>query len=45
VNEKEIENYIKKCDICQKNKFTQHKAKLPLQITTSPEVALGKMLY
>ena len=34
----EIENYIKECEICQKNKITQHKVKMPLQITTTPEV-------
>jgi len=26
----EIENYIKKCGICKKNKITQHKVKMPL---------------
>jgi hypothetical protein len=35
---KQIENYIKKCEICQKNKITQHKVKMPLQITTKPDV-------
>jgi len=25
----EIENYIKECEICQKNKITQHKVKMP----------------
>ena len=34
----EIEDYIKYCDICQKNKITQRKTKLPLQITDTPEV-------
>jgi len=31
-------DYIKHCDICQKNKITQRKTKLPLQITDTPEV-------
>ena len=34
----EIENYVKHCEICQKNKITQKKTKLPLQITNTPEV-------
>jgi hypothetical protein len=34
----EIENYVKHCEICQKNKLTQRKTKLPLQITDTPEV-------
>jgi len=38
----EMENYIKKCEICQKNKITQHRVKMPLQITTTPEVVWEK---
>ena len=34
----EIEDHIKHCDICQKNKIMQRKTKLPLQITDTPEV-------
>ena len=34
----EIEDYIRQCDICQKNKITQRKTKLPLQITDTPEI-------
>ena len=34
----EIVNYIKHCDICQKNKITQRKTKLPLHITDTPEL-------
>jgi len=36
----EIEEYIKHCDICQKNKITQRITKLSLQITDTPEVVL-----
>jgi hypothetical protein len=36
----EIEDYIKHCDICQKNKITQRKTKLPLQISDTPEIVL-----
>jgi hypothetical protein len=38
----EIENYVKHCEICQKNKLTQRKTKLPLQITDTPEIVWGK---
>jgi hypothetical protein len=34
----EIEDYIKSCDVCQKNKITQRKTKLTLKITNTPEV-------
>lgn len=34
----ETENYIKHCETCQKNKITERKTKLPLQITDMPEV-------
>ena len=37
-----IENYIKKCEICQKNKTTKHKVKMPLQITTTHEIVWEK---
>jgi transposase InsO family protein len=33
----EIEDYIRQCDVCQKNKITQRKTKLPLQITDTPD--------
>jgi hypothetical protein len=33
----EIEEYIKQCEICQKNKITQNKTKLPMKITTTPD--------
>ena len=37
----ELEEYIRKCEICQKNKITQNKTKLPMKITT-PEIVWGK---
>jgi hypothetical protein len=39
---REIEDYVKQCEICQKNKVTQIKTKLPLQITDIPDVVLEK---
>jgi hypothetical protein len=38
----EIEYYIKKCKICQKNKITQSKVKIPLKITTAPRIVWEK---
>jgi hypothetical protein len=35
---KELEDYIRRCEICQRNKITQNKTKIPLQLTTTPEV-------
>jgi hypothetical protein len=37
----EIEDYVRCCEICQKNKITQNKTKMPLQITT-PDVVWEK---
>jgi len=37
----ELEEYIKRCDICQRNKITQNKTKLP-KVTTTPEVVWDK---
>jgi type II secretory pathway predicted ATPase ExeA len=34
----ELEEYIKRCDIYQWNKITQNKTKLPMKVTTTPEV-------
>ena len=34
--------YIRKCEICQKNKITQNKTKLPMKITTTPETVWEK---
>ncbi|PNF18074.1 hypothetical protein B7P43_G03322 [Cryptotermes secundus] len=38
----EIEDYVRCCEICQKNKITQNKTKMPLQITTTPDVVWEK---
>lgn len=34
---KDIEDYIRKCASCQKNKITQNKTKMPLVITPTPQ--------
>jgi hypothetical protein len=39
---KEIEDYVRQCEICQKNKITQNKTKLRLQITDKPDVVWQK---
>ena len=33
-----IENYIKQCEICQKNKISQHKVKCPYQLPLYPKL-------
>ena len=33
----DTEEYIRKCEVCQRNKITQKKTKLPLQIKDTPE--------
>ncbi|PNF14896.1 hypothetical protein B7P43_G05140 [Cryptotermes secundus] len=38
----ELEDYIRRCEICQRNKITQNKTKMPLQITTTPDVVWEK---
>jgi hypothetical protein len=38
----EIEDYVKCCEICQKNKITQNRTRMPLQITTTPDVVWEK---
>jgi hypothetical protein len=38
----ELEDYIKQCKICQKNKITQNKSKMPLKITTTPDIVWEK---
>jgi len=38
----ELEEYIKRCDICQRNKITQNKIKLPMKVTSTPEVVWDK---
>jgi hypothetical protein len=39
---KEIEDYVRQHEIRQKNKITQNKTKLPLQITDTPDVVWKK---
>jgi transposase InsO family protein len=38
----ELEEYIRQCETCQKNKITQNKTKMPMNITTTPEVVWKK---
>ena len=38
----ELEEYIKQCEICQRNKITQNKTKLPMKVTTTPEFVWDK---
>jgi hypothetical protein len=38
----ELEEYIRNCETCQKNKITLNKTKMPLQITTTPDVVWVK---
>ena len=38
----ELEEYIKQCETCQKNKITQNKTKMPMKITTTPDVVWEK---
>lgn len=39
---RDVEQYIKQCVSCQRNKITQNKTKMPLLITTTPEVVFEK---
>ena len=43
----ELEEYVRQCETCQNNKITQNKTKMPMKITTTPEVvweiALSKL--
>jgi hypothetical protein len=39
----ELEEYIRRCETCQKNKITQNKTKLPMTITTTPELVWEKI--
>jgi len=34
----ELEEYIRQCETCQKNKITQNTTKMPMKITTTPKV-------
>jgi hypothetical protein len=39
---KEIEDYVRQCEICQKNKITRNKTEVPLQIIDTPDVVCKK---
>jgi len=39
---KDLEEYVRECEICQKNKITQNETKLPVKITTAPEIVWEK---
>jgi hypothetical protein len=38
----ELEEYIRQCETCQKSKITQNKTKLPMKITTTPDIVWEK---
>jgi hypothetical protein len=38
----ELHGYVRYCETCQKNKITQNKSKMPMKITTTPEVVWEK---
>jgi len=38
----ELEEYVRQCETCQKNKIAQNKTKMPMKITTTPEVVWEK---
>jgi hypothetical protein len=38
----ELEQYIRKCETCQKNKIMHNKTKTPMKITTTPDVVWEK---
>ena len=38
----ELKEYILQCETCQKNKITQNKTKMPMKITTTPEIIWEK---
>jgi hypothetical protein len=38
----ELEEYIRQCETYQRNKITQNKTKLPMKVTTMPEVVWEK---
>ena len=40
--EQELEEYVRQCETCQKNKIKQNKTKLPMKITTTHEVVWEK---
>ena len=38
----ELEEYVRQCETCQKNMITQNKTRMPMKITTTPEVVWEK---
>ena len=38
----DVEDYIRRCVACQKNKLTRRKTKMPMQITSTPEFVFEK---
>jgi hypothetical protein len=38
----ELEEYIRQCETCQRNKITQNKTKMPMKVTTTPDVVWAK---
>jgi hypothetical protein len=38
----ELEEYVRQCETCQKNKITQNNTRMPMKITTTPEVVWEK---
>jgi hypothetical protein len=41
----ELEEYIRQCETCQKNKIMQNKTKLPMKIATTPKIVWEKCAY
>ena len=38
----DVEKYIRRCETCQKNKLTRKKVRMPMEITTTPDVVFQK---
>jgi hypothetical protein len=38
----DIKTYIKKCEACQRNKGSDKKTRMPLEITSTPDTVMGK---
>jgi hypothetical protein len=39
---RKLEEYVQNCETCQKNKITENKTKMPIKITTTPEIVWEK---